>query len=146
MELKTALDAFYYSTVLCDLRLMNKQFVDETLTYNSLLYLELIFSMKGKCTASRIANLLQVSKPAITLKINALIRQGLVLKVPDPDDRRQNILTVNEEAVLKSKVYRRQDNEAIARIQENFSEEEIQQFCRMLDIISTINYEEIDVK
>lgn len=102
--------------------------------------------MKGKCTASRIANLLQVSKPAITLKINALIRQGLVLKVPDPDDRRQNILTVNEEAVLKYKVYRRQDNEAIARIQENFSEEEIQQFCRMLDIISTINYEEIDVK
>ena len=53
MDLKTALDAFYYSTVLCDLRLMNKQFVDETLTYNSLLYLELIFSMKGKCTACK---------------------------------------------------------------------------------------------
>lgn len=146
MDLKAALDAFYYSTVFCDLRLMNKHFVDETLSYNSLLYLELIFSMKGKCTASRIANLLQVSKPAITLKINALIRQGLVLKVPDPDDRRQNLLTVNEDVLLKYKVYRRQDNEAINRIKKNFSEKDIQKFCSMLDIISTINYEEIDVK
>lgn len=120
MDLKTALDAFYYSTVLCDLRLMNKQFVDETLTYNSLLYLELIFSMKGKCTASRIANLLQVSKPAITLKINALIRQGLVLKVPDPDDRRQNILTVNEEAVTEIQSLPQAGHEAIARSKKIF--------------------------
>ena len=52
----------------------------------------------------------------------------------------------NEDAVLKYKIYRRQDNEAIARIKEKFSEEEIQKFCSMLDIISTINYEEIDVK
>ena len=54
MELRKALDAFYYSTALCDLRLMNKQFVDETITYNSLLYLELIYTMEGKCTASQL--------------------------------------------------------------------------------------------
>lgn len=144
MDLEKALDAFYYSTVLCDLQLMNKQFVEENITYNSLLYLELIFSMKGKCTASKIAELLHVSKPAVTLKINSLIHQGLVYKIPDPDDLRQNLLIVNEEAVPKYKVYRRQDSEAIGRIKESFSEEEIQKFCRMLDIISAINYEEID--
>ena len=70
MELQKALDTFYYSTALCDLRLMNKQFVDKNITYNSLLYLELIFSMEGKCTASKIAELLYISKPAVTLKIN----------------------------------------------------------------------------
>ena len=28
MDLRKALDTFYYSTALCDLRLMNKQFID----------------------------------------------------------------------------------------------------------------------
>ena len=37
MELRKALASFYYSTALCELRLMNKQFADETITYNSLL-------------------------------------------------------------------------------------------------------------
>lgn len=143
MELRKALDAFYYSTALCDLQLMNRQFVGKNITYNSLLYLELIFSIKGKCTASRIAELLHVSKPAVTLKINELIRQGLVVKIPDPDDRRQNLLKVNEEAIPKYKIYRRQDNEAISRIKDNFSSEDIQKFCKMLDIISEINFEEI---
>ena len=50
MELRKALDTFYCSTALCDLRLMNKQFVDENITYNSLLYIELIYTMNGTCT------------------------------------------------------------------------------------------------
>lgn len=144
MNLRKALDAFYYSTALCDLRLMNKQFVDENITYNSLLYLELIFSMNGKCTASKIAELLYVSKPAVTLKINDLIRQGLVIKTVDPNDRRKNFLSVNEETIPKYKVYRRQDNTAIQKITENYSQEDIQKFCEMLDIISAINFKEIN--
>ena len=51
MELRRALDSFYYSTALCDLRLMNRQFIDENITYNSLLYLELIYAMDGRLTA-----------------------------------------------------------------------------------------------
>ena len=143
MKLRKALDTFYYSTALCDLRLMNRQFVDETITYNSLLYLELIFSMNGTCTASQIADLLHVSKPAVTLKINELIRQGLVTKSTDPNDRRKNYLSVNEEAIPKYKVYRRQDAAAIKRITEKYTEEDIKKFCEMLDIISSINFEEI---
>lgn len=143
MELRNSLDAFYYSSVLCDLQLMNRKFVDENITYNSLLYLELIFSMKGKCTASRIAELLYVSKPAVTLKINELIKQGLVTKAVDPDDHRQNLLFVNEDAIPKYKVYRQQDNTAIQRIMEKYSPQDIQKFCEMLDIITAINIEEI---
>lgn len=94
MELRRALDSFYYSTALCDLRLMNRQFIDENITYNSLLYLELIYAMDGRLTASKIAEMLCVSKPAVTLKINELIRQGWWIKTPDPKDRRQNLLSI----------------------------------------------------
>ena len=78
MNLKKALDSFYYSTALCNLRLMNEKFVDEHITYNSLLYL-----------------------------------------------------------------YRYQDNEAVRRITEKYSGEEIRMFCDMLDMISEINFEEL---
>ena len=121
MELRKALDSFYYSTALCDLRLMNRQFIDENITYNSLLYLELIYAMDGRLTASKIAEMLCVSKPAVTLKINELIRQGLVVKTPDPKDRRQNLLSINEDA-------------------EMFSEEDIEKFCQMLNVLSDVNF------
>ena len=143
MNLKKALDSFYYSTALCNLRLMNEKFVDEHITYNSLLYLELIFTMKGECTVSRIADLLNISRPGVTLKVNELIKQGLVTKTPDPDDRRKNYLTVNEEAVPQYKIYRYQDNEEVRRITEKYSGEEIRMFCDMLDMISEINFEEL---
>lgn len=143
MNLRKALDTFYYSTALCDLRLMNKKFVNENITYNSLLYMEVIFSMNGKCTASKLAELLHISKPAVTLKINELIKQGLVTKSTDPEDRRKNYLSVNEDAVPKYKVYRRQDQAVIEKIMERYSQEDIDKFCHMLDIISDVNFEEI---
>ncbi len=145
MDLRKALDTFYYSTALCDLRLMNKQFIDENITYNSLLYIELIYTMNGTCTASKLAELLNVSKPGVTLKLNELLRQGLITKTPDPTDKRKNYLSVNDDAIPQYKVFRRQDSEAIKRITDRFTPEEIGKFCEMLDIISEINFEEIGV-
>lgn len=144
MNLRKALDSFYYSTALCDLRMMNMHFVDENITYNSLLYIELIYTMGGTCTASKLAELLNVSKPGVTLKLNELMRQRLITKTPDPNDKRKNYLSVNEEAVPQYKVFRRQDSEAIKRITERYTPEEIGKFCEMLDIISDINFEEIN--
>ena len=144
MNLRDELNAFYYSTALCDLRLMNKNFVDHNITYNSLLYLELIHSMNGKCTASKLAELLYVSKPGVTLKVNELIKQGLVIKTPDAEDKRQNFLSVNEDAVPKYRVYREQDDLAVKTITEKFSKEDIDKFCEMLNILTDINYNEID--
>ena len=145
MDLRKALDTFYYSTALCDLRLMNKQFIDENITYNSLLYIELIYTMNGTCTASKLAELLNVSKPGVTLKLNELLRQGLITKTPDPTDKRKKYLSVNDDAIPQYKVFRRQDSEAIKRITDRFTPEEIGKFCEMLDIISEINFEEIGV-
>lgn len=142
--LRKALDKFYYSTALCDLRLMNKEFVDENITYNSLLYIELIYTMNGNCTASKLAKLLHVSKPGVTLKINELIRQGLITKTPDMNDKRRYFLTVNDDAIPQYKVYRRNDSEAIKRITDKFTSDEISKFCQMLDIISETNFEEMN--
>ena len=144
MDLRKALDTFYYSTALCDLRLMNKHFVDDNITYNSLLYIELIYTMNGTCTASKLADLLHVSKPGVTLKLNELLRQDLIKKTPDPNDKRKYYLSVNDDAIPQYKVFKRQDSEAIKRITNKFTAEEIDKFCNMIDIISEINFEEIN--
>lgn len=144
MTLRKSLDTFYYSTALCDLRLMNKEFVDKTITYNSLLYIELIYTMNGTCTASKLAELLHVSKPGVTLKLNDLLKQGLIKKTPDQSDKRKIYLSVNDDAIPQYKVFRRQDSEAIKRISNRFTKDEIEKFCEMLDIISEINFEEIN--
>ena len=142
MNLRDALNAFYYSNALCDLRMMNGKFLNQNITYNSLLYLELINSMQGKCTASKLAEMLYISKPGVTQKINELINQGLVIKKPNPQDHRQNFLFVNEEAAPQYRVYNKQDDLAVKTITENFSEEDIEKFCLMLKIITDINYNE----
>ena len=144
MDLRKALDTFYYSTALCDLRLMNKHIVDDNITYNSLLYIELIYTMNGTCTASKLADLLHVSKPGVTLKLNELLRQDLIKKTPDPNDKRKYYLSVNDDAIPQYKVFKRQDSEAIKRITNKFTAEEIDKFCNMIDIISEINFEEIN--
>lgn len=144
MDLRKTLDTFYYSAALCDLKLMNKEFVDENITYNSLLYIELIYTMNGTCTATKLAKLLNVSKPGVTLKLNELLKQGLISKTPDPNDKRKIYLTVNEEAIPQYKVFRHQDNEAIKRLTESFTPQEIEKFCQMLDTISQINFEDIN--
>ena len=137
MQLRKSLDTFYYSTAICDLQLMNKQLVDENITYNS-------YTMNDTCAATKLAELLHVSNPGVTLKLNELMRQELITKTPDPNDKRKNYLSVNDDAIPQYKVFRRQDNEAIKRITERFTPDEIDKFCEMLDIISEINLEEIN--
>lgn len=144
MDLRKALNAFYYSSALCDLRLMNKKFLDQNISYNSLLYLELIHAMGGKCTASKIAEMLYISKPAVTLKVNELIRQGFVIKTEDPKDRRQNLLSINVDMIPHYRVYQQQDDKAYHTLTEKFSQEDIEKFCKMLYVLTEINFEEIE--
>ena len=136
MNLRKALDRFYYSTALSNLKLMNKQLIDKNITYNSLLYTEIIYVMNGTCTASKLAELLNVSKPGVTVKLNELLKQGLITKKTDPSDRRKSYLSVNEDAIPQYKIFRCQDDESANRITERFTAEDIDKFCEMLDIIS----------
>ena len=142
MDLRDSLNAFYYSNALCDLQLMNRQFTNPAITYNSLLYLEIIYSMQGKCTASRLADLLCVSRPGVTKKLNELLEQGLILKTPDPSDGRKYFLSVNEETAPQYRIYRQQDDLAVRTITERYSQEDIRKFSDMLQILTEINYEE----
>lgn len=40
--------------------------------------------------------LLQIEKPTLSEVVRALVRKGLVTQVPDPEDRRQRVLTLTD--------------------------------------------------
>lgn len=117
------------------LRLMNSKSIYPDITYNSLLYLDII-SYKENCTVSFLADALHISKSAVTIKVNELMKQGFITKTQSQHDKRINYLTLNE-AITKE--YQGQDCEvmqSIQNIEQNYSQKEINTFREILKIIS----------
>ena len=65
MDLRDALNQYYYDTTVCDLRQLSRTGGGE-LSYNSIMYLDVISFQEadGGCTVGRLAKTLRISAPA----------------------------------------------------------------------------------
>lgn len=141
--LKKVLDKYFYTITMSELRLMNHNTITPEITYNSLLYLDLI-SCTEKCTASGIAEMLHVSKSAVTVKVNELISLGLVKKVQSEKDKRVFYLEMEEAAEKMYESYDKALYTAIEKVKEQYSQEEIQNFCKILSTLQETYVEVIE--
>ncbi|WP_282167073.1 MarR family winged helix-turn-helix transcriptional regulator [Shewanella japonica] len=57
-----------------------------------------IINKKSPCTAIDIANFLNRDKAQVTRLLNTLITQGLIVKEPNPEDKRSQCLRLTEES------------------------------------------------
>ena len=131
MQTFEAINRLFYQMSLSELRLMNEKMLYPHVTYNSLLYLDLI-TYYAPCTISSLAALLHISKPAVTMKVNELIRQGLVQKVQSEADRRVYYLSVRPEIRAE---YARMDDAtryAVEKLEQAYTQQEMALFCRMM--------------
>jgi DNA-binding MarR family transcriptional regulator len=131
-----AIDRLYYNIILNELRMMNKNILYHNITYNSLLYLDLI-SYTENCTVSFLADVLHVAKSSVTLKVNELMKQGLVEKNQSQRDRRVYFLTVRPEILHEFKKLDQATDYAVEQVQKQYAPEEIDRFCEMLDAFSS---------
>lgn len=141
MEVFDALNRLYHDMTLHELRLMNANKVYPNITHNSLLYLDLI-SYKENCTVSYLAEILGVSKPAVTIKVNELIKQGFVIKKQSEKDKRVFYLSISP-AVEKE--YRQYDKRLMRMSQiltEQYREDEIALFKQMIELLRVSYLEE----
>lgn len=141
---------FFYTLSLNELNLMNHNQLCPDVSYNTLLYLDLIYFIPD-CTASKIAQQLHISKPAVTSKINDMIAQGLVKKVQSQKDKRVYYLTFNDQVAKAYENYNRSLCRAVSLAEQELSQEEIDIFCRVLEKIGEkymedINHEQPDCK
>ena len=132
-----ALNRYYYSVVISELQMMNKKMLSSDITYNSQLYLDLIYYTED-CTASKIAKMLNISKPAVTSKVNELINMGLVEKVQSEEDKRVYFLKIKDDLAPTYRVYDLIANKAYRELSADFSKEETDTFCKILDRITDI--------
>lgn len=132
MNLLKSFDDIYYDMTLNQLRMMNKDLICSNITYNSLLYIDLI-NYTEDCTVSHLAKMLNVSKSAVTIKVNELIKQGLIEKTQSESDRRVYYLTIKPKLTQEFKKMDTSMQNAIKLAEKHYSSTEIGKFCEMLD-------------
>lgn len=142
MTITEAVNAYYYTMALGELRLMNHSLMDSEQNYNTLRYLDMI-DMTENCTVTKLAELLHISKPAVTIKINEMLQQGLVVKRQSREDKRVNFLELD---AATAKVYRMYDDrleKAVEKIEKRYTKKERESFCEILSELSAaISFEE----
>lgn len=130
---------FYYRMALNELRAMNAGDSFQGLSYNSMLYLNVI-SMMDECTASRLAKALHVSKPGVTAKINELVKIGAVVKRQSDDDKRVFYLHLSPRMEKSLHIY----DAVFAGIEEelrlHYSSDQLGLFCEILSAISAYDW------
>lgn len=132
MQFSEAVSQFYFDITLNELRLMNQNTLYPHISYNSLLYLDII-AYKENCTVSYLARALHVSKPAVTAKVNDLMAQGLVEKHQSKTDKRVFHLTVSPAVREDYHKYDLRQQNATRLVQAKYTPEEISLFTQMLD-------------
>lgn len=134
MDILEALQRFYYDTTLNELRLMNENTLYPNISYNSLLYLDLISYMEN-CTVSGLAAALHISKAAVTSKVNELIRMGLVEKAQSTQDRRVYYLSLTPQMQEDYRQYDARLQCAVRALKAQFTPEETACFSKMLTVV-----------
>lgn len=136
MKFSDEIGQLYYRILLNELRLLNRSTEFPKLSYNSLLYLDLI-SMTPNCTISHLAQILHIAKSSVTLKINELVKQGFVIKEQSDADRRVYYLSVSPQIYDEYKNFDKTAQKAIKKLEEKYSESELELVSQMIHDFST---------
>ncbi len=142
MEIDITVSKLFYAMTLHELQCMNQNQLDSSLSYNSYLYLCLLECKRG-LTVSDIANLLQVAKSAVTLKVKELEKLGLVEKVQSKDDKRVYHLVITKKGIQMYQSYDLRLAKAYQRLKKKYNEKEITIFNSMLYDYSVFLEEEV---
>jgi DNA-binding MarR family transcriptional regulator len=131
MNFIETMNYFFYRSSLGELRWMQREDHSFGLSYHSLLYLNIIASIPD-CTVSRLADMLGITTPGITEKVNGLVQKGLVEKIQSEKDRRVFQLVLRPDVRDMYESWDRFSGELEARLLEKYPQEDIALFCRIL--------------
>lgn len=143
MNLVREVNYFYYQMALAELQAMQEQDSYRGLSYNSILYINII-AQRQPCTASELAELLGVSKPAVTLKINDLVKQGAVIRSVNSADRRRTDLRLSESMQKTIELYDRVFAGIEKQLQTCYSTAQLEQFAEILHTLGDFDWRRID--
>lgn len=123
------INRLYYEETIHELTMRNSA-AGEKISYNTIMYIDAITYIP-ECTVSKLAERLQISKPAVTMKVNELLRQDLIEKEQSKEDKRVYYLRPK---ALSGEMFPEYDaalTKTEQYIAEKYTEEEIEIFERI---------------
>lgn len=141
MTLKDSVNQFYFDMTIKELRSYNTSTSFPNMSHNTLLYLDVI-AYKKDCTASFIADAINVSKSAVTSKVNELIKKGYVQKAQSEQDKRIYFLFLSDSMRKEYDELNNRYDIAYKRVEMLYPKEDIEKFCNILNELN-INLPEV---
>lgn len=127
-----------------ELRIHNEHPAYAKLSYNSSLYLDIISAHQGEYTPSKLADMLHITRPSVTQKINVLEKAGYVTRKQNPADKREYFLYFNADSfdADTQSIYTKLTKQISESMEQRYSKEEIEKFSEMLSYIGEICLDE----
>jgi len=100
--------------------------------------------IKGRVSISELAELLNVSAPSASAMVERLVEKGVLLREPDPADRRRVIVTVTPDLAAVSEKIEKEIFGAFVDLVDRVGPELADDWCRIVGRIATIIENEME--
>ena len=144
MGIGEAITKFFHDMGILELRIHNEHPAYAKLSYNTSLYLDIISAHQGEYTPSKLADMLHITRPSVTQKINVLEKAGYVTRKQNPADKREYFLYFNADSfdADTQSIYTKLTKQISESMEQRYSKEEIEKFSEMLSYIGEICLDE----
>lgn len=143
MSILNEMNGFYYHMALYELQIMNDDNSFKGISYNTILYINVIDQTK-ECTVSKLANQLKITKSAVTLKINEMEKAGIIVKKQSDKDRRIFYIEMSEATKNNLALYDQVFMKIEKKLKELYTEEQLALFNQILNKISSYEWKELE--
>ena len=131
-----ALHQITHDTALYELKRLYSYDKKSVLSYHDTLYLNIIEAHPNEYTSSQIADLLKITRPSVTEKINQLCKKGYIIRTQSKTDKRVFYLSINPDSPKDYESTAKYEEELEHRVLVEFGEEKVAIFCEMMEYLS----------
>jgi len=93
---------------------------------------------KGQVSITGLAELLQVSAPSASTMVERLVEKGVLVREPDPEDRRKVIVTISPDMILITEQIEKDIFSSFVDLVGKLGPEVADDWCRVLDRIGEV--------
>ncbi len=139
-----ALNKITHDTALYELKRLYSHDKKSELSYHDTLYLNIIEAHPNEYTSSQIADLLKITRPSVTEKINQLCKKGYILRTQSETDKRVFYLSINPHSPKDYETTASYEDEMERDVLAKFGEEKVDIFSEIIEYLSELMLEDFN--
>ncbi len=141
-RLSKVLDKLSHDMSIAELQSAYRKRAGNDLSYHDILYLNIIEAHPNRYTSSQIADLLKITRPAVTQKINELAKKGYIIRTQDEKDKRVFHLSVEPDSMYMNDEERAVEKKVAKMLEEKYGAEQVDTMCDMIEFLAEMTFNE----